>query len=574
MCFFSSIICVCLLGQESIPVTIIGDVYVGDMGIMKSAGPMHLKANAEVNGKVARIANYGNLKLGSAIFYTNDFTDGLLMNQTSDYGSYIVTADEVLVRKSFVNSNYWYMTSFPFDVDVATGIKYNGINLTYQNHYWIQYYDPEKRADRGINDEENWITYGYNGVPEVTTLMKGTAYRIAVLLTKLPGITTLPTDTIGAYAGRFNVDFFAKSPADIEYLFEPQAKGCDLTFARSFGKFLTTNSEGWNAIGGLNSTNFLISASPGNTTMQYNDPSVNKTIYYRVFDDPYWNELDPTAETGTLRPYGVIFLKTDSETELSRLAGGGFIFLDGITLNSSSPIFRSSNDASINVLRLELTDAENSSNLSRIYFKFNDGFNRLYYSTEDGIRLETGNEDRPEDRPNRPIVWSLAKNEKESDIVLFSNCLPLGDNEIPLGAYVPAAGEYIISLKDISNEAIKKVVLWDKETDSKVDLLKQNYTFNANNTFNRNDRFVVFFSDVITAIDPFLQEASIYAYADNNILTVRNLLQGDKVQVLDLTGLTIASGVASGDVFSVSLNKKGVYIVNAKEGKILKVFNK
>jgi hypothetical protein len=55
-----------------------------------------------------------------------------------------------------------------------------------------------------------------------------------------------------------------------------------------------------------------------------------------------------------------------------------------------------------------------------------------------------------------------------------------------------------------------------------------------------------------------------------------NLNTGDKVQILDLTGRIIASGVATSNTYSSQANQKGVYIVSVKGVKTatLKVLNK
>ena len=562
--FLSSIVCIGLWGQQpKLPMTVIGDVHIADNGKMVSEGAVHLQA-LDLN-RVGRVANYGDLEMDTIIFYSNDLNDGLLMNQTPGD----VTASQVAARKTFIRSNVWYMMAFPFEVNLSGGIKnpINGATLTRGTHFEVQAYNPLKRATRGLNDELNWETYPADSV----TLHKGEAYRIAVKLTTLIDGSVI-TDTIGAYLGRFSLDFYAKTANDIEFLFEPQAKGFNLTYASDpFSIFGPGGSDGWNAIGGLNSTNFFISNSTVNYIVDPDDPIAKKIVYYWSYG-PMWEEIwlqSPVDNSGTLRPYAPIFLKTNIKTRLDRSAGGGFAYLNGITLESTAPVFRASQRINSNVLGLWLTNKKDDSKRSRIFFDFTDNASRFFSGSKDGVRQDTWSDEVP-------IVWSLTQSETRQMVPLFVKGIPYSANEVSLGVNIPATGEYVFSLEEFMNDAmVTTAVLWDKVTNSKTDLLKQDYSFQVTGSLNKEDRFVIIFGDVITSIDPSLRTSSVYAYTDNNILTVKNLLQGDKIQVYDLAGRIIASGIASGDSFSATLNQKGVYIVNARGGeKILKVVNK
>lgn len=566
--FMSSIVGMCLWGQQqTLPMTVVGDVYVGETGIITSKGPVHLKTD----GAGARVDNYGRVNMmDSVIFYTNDEKEGLLRNEATGQK---VTAIKVAVRKAFVKSNAWYMLSFPFDVDLGSGVinPLNGQRLVKSTDFEVQYYNAQYRADTGTADDKSWQTY------TGTTLKKGLAYRVAVKLTRLVNYQTA-ADTVGAYAGRFKVDFLANTPSDIEYLFAKQEKGYDLTYAT--GNFVDEIPYGWNAVGGLNSTNFLISGA----TIDYTGTS--KMVYYRTPGDDKWYSIsltDPNAK-GTLRPYGVLFLKTNKTMTLTRAGNGGFGFLsgapttssDGISIESTSPIFRSSQSGDYEMLKLTLANANDATNkkFSHIYFNLDDSYSNYYLSSEDGIIMDTNSSTVLQE----PVVWSIAKDAgNNTDYPLFSNSIPSGENEVPLGITIPVAGDYVFSLSEIF--AVKtpaNVILWDKITDTRTDLLKSDYTYHSNGTAGNaaeKNRFVITINKSFTGINQ-LSGADVYAYADNNVLTVKNLLAGDKVQVLDLTGRIIASGAASNNLFSTTLTQKGVYIVNVNGGKTLKVLNK
>jgi len=575
--FLLSIVAVNLWSQASkpLPMVIAGDVYINDNGTMLSEGPVHIKALPVDTGKVA---NYGKfLVADETIFlYSNDYSDGLLLNTGT------VTAKNVAVRKTFVNSNMWYMMSFPFDVDVTSGLAnaLNGNSLTRGVNFEVQEYDAKQRAnqgDRGTIESPTWKTLVGNG------MSKGKPCRVAVKLTTLVPNYQNPSDTAGI---SFSVDFYAANAQNISDLFALSSKTVGLTYTQADpdlrAQFLTHNSEGWNPVGGMNSTNFKMSKNVQDASLSSINCAVDG-IWAWIGNATDWVPIDLTDNNikGTLRPYGVIFVQTLTDDD----ATGGFTYLGGnggltrsnglaLDMGNSSYLFRSSNDVPpYDKVKLQLTNAKTNADDKAVpvYFKFNDDYSRYFKTSEDEYTILTSSSDKS-------VLWALAQEEgKTANNLLFIDALSYEPNEVALGVSVPAAGEYVFSLQSIyTKESIKSAVLWDKDKNLKTELLTDDYHFQAPGAFNTEDRFSIFFnsSDIVTSIDQ-AKSADIYAYTNNNVLTVKNLLSGDKVQVLDLTGRIIAAGVASGNTYTVDLNQKGVYIVNARSGeKILKVLNK
>jgi len=585
--FLSTVIGLTLFSQwtysQNVPMAVLGDVYIKDTGIMKSIGPVHLKVDSA--GRFARVDNYGTLDVStdSIIFYSNETIDGLLRNQAT---SNKVNATGAAVRKVFPKHYWWYELVFPFDVDLQSGVvnPLTGKPLAYYTDYYVQYYDAQMRANTGLNDENNWVSLpNYASLTaDQKVLHKGVGYRVAVRFNKLTpepfvsGSGTLETDTIGGYLGRFSVDFFAKNGTDITALFDNQVKGINLTYKTSLtGK--TDVSEGWNAIGGLNSTNYIVNEN----TVDYMIGGSPGVIYYKLngfYDSAnaystLWSELNPEDETGTLRPYALFFVKTAAETDTvfkpSANPHGGFAYLgnSALSLGTVSSVFRSASILSHDLLKLQLTNAKDDDYIAKTYFRISDNYSRAFKDSEgDAIVLNTQS-------TILPLLWSLAMDDNNVKNETFINSLPKGENEIPLGVNIPVAGDYVFSLKEITNETVKSALLRDNDTKIETELLKSDYSFHANGAISLEDRFVLILNKSMTSIDQIVQD-EIYAYAEHNILTVKNLNQDDKVQVMDLTGRIIASGIASGNTWSVTLNQKGVYIVNVRGGKNLKVLNK
>jgi len=550
----------------SVPMTIAGDVY--NIGEVKSEGAMHVKAVS--SDYVGRVANYGNLDLDSVIFYSDSLREGLLMNKNT-----VSTNGIVIVRKNFKN-DIFYMMAFPFDVVLASGIKnpLNGstpqIGGNVDDPMTIKYYDGQKRAEEGKNVDDIWV----NLPGTETELKKGTGYWIAVTPSLAAPGTYL---TEGA-----NMDFIAK---DTTGLFNTtDNKGVNLDYPHTSPPyFLDTNSDGWNARGGLHTCNYYIDAG----TVNY-----DRTVYFRDVDMT-WGEFEPNARTGTLRPYAVLFVKTDETSNLSfdlPSGLGGFQYLsgNGVSLDIADPsiVFRSAGDeithviANKNVtnkpvyrtsnaydfLELQLTDSKN--NVAYSYFKFNNSYSKIFKSSEDDIKLQTTH-------PVKPVVWSLAQNENDVKQILFVDCLPFGKNEVTLGYSVVNNDNYVFSMREITNETISNAVLYDKVANKYTDLLKNDYSFSSGSVTNNEDRFLITFNDnSFTSIEPSPATSGIYAYVEDNVLNVKNLVSGDKIQVIDLTGRIIASDTVSGNTFSTTLKQKGVYIISVKGEKTLKILNK
>ena len=604
--FLSSVVGIVLYAQN-VPVTVCGDVY--NAGILQSEGPVHVKAISP--DKLGRIDNYGNLVLKDAIvFYTNDSIDGLLRNghKDSDVGS--VIADEgVAVRKNIRMNNAWHTMSLPFDVDLDGGVinPLTGEALVRGTDFEVQFYDAALRAKSGKSGAQNWILVPYSASsPEAdqyepycktpNMMRKGLGYRFVVKFSKLePG---------ESYAGKnYDVEFVAAKAGDVVGLFSKDDKGVDLVYNAPPPYYFPVdpdpaldhdalNSSGWNIVGGLNSDEFglLSDPIPNTRTIEY-----THAIYVVENDDDDWTEYDPEDGNGVLRPYGTVFLKVkepvaDTDLQFRRslargnVAPSGYVgyggmayYYHGNTLGEdvASPVFfrSSQKSAGHDVFKLNIADANNSLKSKPIYFKFNNEYSNLYKESEDDITWSIAKSN------NRIGAWSLAKMDGINfDNRLFINSLPYENQEIPLGINIPTAGEYIFSLQHLlvgDEGEIESVILWDKGTDIKIELLQSDYRLQANSDFKTEDRFVIFFnSSDVTALDKMPDASEPYAYTENGILTVKNLLRGDEVRVLDLTGRTVALGVAPGNMFTSPLNQKGIYIINVRGGKTMKVLNK
>ena len=534
------------LWGQTYPTAVYGNVYIATNGAMRVDGALHLKAPA--NDSVAKVANWGALRMDTVIFYTNDTIEGLLMNRDT----VLAPTNKVIVRKTFTKNNVWYRMTLPFQVDPnpgSGGVKnaLTGAALTKGTDFQVQYYDSKLRSYYGKNDEMIWADFAAGG-----KMKRGYTHRVAVKWTA-PATSSV-------------VDFISETTDENIHLFGFRTKGSDLAHREAVPFENPVNSEGWNAIGGLNSTNYIINS----TNIIYDG-----SIYYWNEGAAVWTPMLSTAKTGTLRPYGVMYVQvSDSISGVYKPAvpptdpTGGFIFKNtGLTFDrTSTPVIRSSENLPYDLIELQLANP-GCDYTPEIYFRFSNEYSKTFVKAEDHIVLDT--------RHDRvPLLWSLAKYPTgEANNELFVNSLPYGENEVPLGINAPLASEYIFSLRELTNTGIESVILLDKATGEETELRESDYCFRSGGGINTEERFVLFFNRASTAMDP-ASTPEIYAYAENNLLTVKNLAAGDPVQVVDLTGRTIASGIATGDTFTATVGGRGVYIVKARDGRTMKVLNK
>ncbi|MDR2056684.1 MAG: T9SS type A sorting domain-containing protein [Dysgonamonadaceae bacterium] len=531
------------LGQTPSPMTVVGDMYI--KGSMVTKGAVHVKT-ANPDSLRGIIDNHGTLKLDAGIIlYSNDTIDGLLRNEGT------VNTNKVTIRKTFAKSaGYYYTFSFPFNVGLDGGSITNNTwdsNITKPNSnnavaqlwtdYYAAYYSGERRAKVTGDPNGNWV---YLNEDSLTYLTKGEGFRIATVSENVLDFNltkSVAIDSLFSYSDK---------PKQLIYWNDPQTRFAD-----------NTPSEGWNLLGGLNTTSFLLK----NTNIAYSESeSEPNLLYFWNNKDAEWEELYYEQEEAVLSPYVTFYLQTNKDRN--------FIFKKGgLITRKADPIgFRSAEVATKDVLRLTVSKAVNPQLSDRFYVELRDDYDTEFKLGEDGLKMlnEGG---------SKPQIFSWYQNETTYNLAL--NRIPSKNQEIKLGLYVPEAGEYIFSLDNIQNRVIEKAILKDQGTEV-ADLITGS-TYKCYVGENNLDRFVLEFSTNIVPIEDIVVKGQdIFAYSNNNILTVKNLQEGDQIKVLDLSGRVVASGIASGDEYSVALAQKGIYLVNVKSDKIvvLKVLNK
>jgi hypothetical protein len=559
--------CVSLIGQETtVPMVVAGKMHIS--GPVYSKGAVHVYANTGATVDTGKIdidnSTTAVLATDTIILYSNNKSDGLLRNLNTSSGGVKGTATDatapkkVVIRKNITHDNYTVI-SFPFGVQKVIGPL--GVVLTPKeatnttdndNRYWAWEMDKKNRADwYKENDTGSWMDIGDTG------LKKGTGYMFW-----------------SSDAG--DVDFVTENTTDIGNLFSKSDDNKKLKVSVYKTKHYYGDSSrdalgsGWAYIGGLNTATFNLNSTNisdyGGATVAIREKYTS--LANNTDNSQNFKQVFLVAESLELAPYVPFYVQYDLKDDVfahGAEADSTFGFKNaGLLFNSAQ--YRSSREGASSIkdmLFFKLSSGKNNF-YDRFYLCFSDDYTESFRASEDAVKLSTSSQ-------GSPLVWSLL-----DDNGLFVNGLPMKDGrEIRIGYSAPEAGDYTISMDALRYEDIRTAILFDNFTNEKIDMLQEpSYTFNTGVGVNEG-RFILYINGSFTGA-PAIEGGLVYAFVKDNILTVKNLSEGDRVQVLDLSGRTVVSGRASGKEYSTALSQKGVYVVNVKGGKtsVLKVLNK
>jgi len=539
--------------SSGVPMVVAGKMHIS--GPVYSSGAVHVFAKTATTVDTGRIdidnTTGALLYADSIILYSNDTSDGLIKNlNTTTANGAVQGISTVIVRKTFAAGKHTYF-SLPF----ATKTLYKGNTSqsvgTGGRNFAAWKFNAQVRSQYlgFTNPSLVWTEIDY-----AAGFAKGMGYQFYHVLG-------------GA------VDFVTTVAADIRNMFASSDKSVTYTMYRTTGPnvYQEPMDAGWAFIGGVNASTFSFKqANVGGYD--------GGTIYYRnttnsqsTNDQRYgaYNEFvlgsDDDSEIANVGPYTPFYIQgnmsaTGASDRTFTFNSSGLV-LDNVTFRSSNEEANAIKDK----LYFALTSDKNNA-YDRFYLNFAGNNTESYVAIEDAMKMSTNFVDRP-------AVWSI---QDMTNIGLVVNGLPMKDDrEVRMGFSVPESGDYTISLNPMRQQDIRNVILADKVTGKKVDLLQIPYSFHTGTVQGETGRFSIYINSSYTPI-PAIESNGLYAYVKDNLLTVKNLSEGDRVHILDLAGRIVASGKVSGNEFSVALRQKGVYVVNVsgEKSSVLKVLNK
>ena len=540
---FSFLINAMPTAPESISMSVADSMLIS--GPMRSDGAIHVFADA---GRIDIDSAGTNtvLMTDTIILYSNNTSDGLLRNLKKAGGVKGIGTNQpkkVIIRKYFDEGVYTYF-SLPIPVTSSNvQMGSTATTLVGGTNYWVYAFDAQRTSD--TIQLSAWKELNYpNG------FKKGIGYLVWYENAGTGG----------------NVDFSTTIANDIDTLFSSTYDKSNVfpVYSNTSGQFINPEvGDGWAFLGGLNSTTYTFNR---NTITGYTG-----TIWYRDATDSRaagsignvgFRQISLAGnDSVNLPPYTPFYVQEASSTPIGIFTSTP----SGLSIESAQYRSMSDNNPIKDQLYFILSsDKDHSYDWS--YLNFADNYVETYQGVEDALKMTTF-------YTTSPAIWSI---QDMTNTPLFVNGLPMKDErEVRIGFSVPKSGNYRFTATALRQQDAKNVILVDNVTGEKVDLLQKPYSFSTEAVTGNSDRFLLFVNSSYTGT-PLIKSSEPYAYAKDNLLTVKNLSEGNIVQVLDLTGCMVASGKVSGKEFSAALNQKGVYVVTVKGEKtiVLKVLNK
>ena len=500
------------MAQE--PVNVVGNMRIADGATMVSKGEMRIGIST-ANG---HITNEGTLKLPKGItFVSDDVTDGTLLNNgTVDFTG--ASQSEVKVIKSFGSSALFYTVSFPFDVKVSEIVGDGGL-YELEVDYYLGYYDSQSRANDGFigTQDRNWKWIVPADVDYV--LEKNKAYMV---YTNSPMRLVFPAHTSTSLAS----------------IYASKDKTVPLTYYKPIDSPAPPSQWGWNFIGNLNTTNFLM----GSDHLKDGSDDYYETSIYKLGLDGQWTFIDPVDNNTTMAPYAGAFTQTPFETNLTFLSTGRH--------QSAAYQFRSEEAKPFysNYLKLSLANENDSQFSDWLQVIVEDRYEKEFEIGKDAVKMFSFSKTIPD-------FYTMTIDETS----LVSHKTDFSENEISLGLNVKEDGNYSIELEKLTGFEDRNILLVDKKENKVVDLSTGFYSFYAQ-IGNDKDRFALRFTTDFTSIDT--PASSIVVYTENSDVIIDNISIGDNIEIYNVSGVLLKNGVATSEKVSYTLPEKGVYIVN------------
>ena len=405
----------------------------------------------------------------------------------------------------------WYWISLPFDVKVSD-IVTTGENKDYKDLVFTEY-NAQTRADGG-NGWINWKTAGYTIEKQTLTANKG--YVIG------------PKTKSGETYKAITVTFPSASATN------------DVTASAKASATRTGDgkNDNWNIIGtGL----YHPTTKLGNINYIAIPDNVGDYKYYYVGEASGFFQ---TPLNHTFKPFEAFFVQYGGEYSATAEATKSAAEL--------APVARAKAQEQEQIYLINMNEA-------RTVVILNAEGSEGYTAGEDFLEMNG---------KGINLIYSFDGND-----ALAFNHRPIEAQSIALGGYVATAGEQTISLNAYNANA-EAVTLIDNLTGETVDLLVDNYTFNAE-VGSLDGRFTVVFAAQKagdTTVDCYNSVANqVIAYGTADHCTVSGLTAGEAIVVYNTMRQLVFATIADSETITLPSLTTGNYLIlhNGTTNKVL-----
>lgn len=478
------------------------------------------------------------------MFATNDSVSYAVINNSNDAAAAISVKEVSHVKR--IDGRYWYPFSLPYDCNIADIDQLNGQPLgVYGTDWGIKYYDGQRRQSEG-NSTTHYgeVSKYWTMMPEDGQLKAYTGYIIGLFVPAadepLMKSVNFPPATESAYTENADSKTTHITNWSDNLSAKPRHHGWNFVGSPYISLF------GSNNLGeGLNSTWVQMGWTDALGNQQDKDH-----IYVSTPDGGNSNTYTQALASGvTILPFSAYFVQAIDPTngqsntlELTYSKSQG-------RLPTSAPARTAKTDALI-LTELDITNGALGDNtgvlVSNVYsaeYEIGDDLTKMYAAAQ------------------KPQLYTI---DAHNDKMAYQALPDVLAHAIPLGIYVPQAGDYTLSLNRYVSrlEAAEAVYLLHNGA-VVANLLLSDYTVSASakGTISGYSLDIRRAPEVVTDIVPAAGDAP-YIIARDGVLAIANLPADAIVQVYDVLGhQLLRADTPASATLQVPVPQTGVYTV-------------
>lgn len=477
------------------------------------------------------------------MFATNDSVSYAVINNSNDAAAAISVKEVSHVKR--IDGRYWYPFSLPYDCNIADIDQLNGQPLgVYGTDWGIKYYDGQRRqSDGNSTTHYGEVSKYWTMMPENGQLKAYTGYIIGLFVPAadepLMKSVNFPPATESAYTENasskttpitnWSVNLSAKSRHHgWNFVGSPYIS---LFGSNNLGEGLNSTwvQMGWtDALGNQQDKDHIYVSTPdgGNSNTYTQALASGVTIY--PFSAYFVQAIDPTNGQSPLK---LTYSKSQRR------------------LPTSAPARTAKTDALI-LTELDITNGALGDNagvlVSNVYsaeYEIGDDLTKMYAAAQ------------------KPQLYTI---DAHNDKMAYQALPDVLAHAIPLGIYVPQAGDYTLSLNRYVSrlEAAEAVYLLHNGA-VVANLLLSDYTVSASakGTISGYSLDIRRAPEVVTDIVPAAGDAP-YIIARDGVLAIANLPADAVVQVYDVLGhQLLRADTPATAMLQVPVAQTGVYTV-------------
>lgn len=478
------------------------------------------------------------------MFATNDNVSYAVINNSNDAAAAISVKEVSHIKR--IDGRYWYPFSLPYDCNIADIVQLNGQPLgVYGTDWGIKYYNGyERQKDGNSTTHYGEVSKYWKMMTENGQLKAYTGYIIGLFVPAadepLMKSVNFPPATESAYTENADSKTTPITNWSVNLSAKPRHHGWNFVGSPYISLFGSNN----NTLGeGLYNTQVQMGCTDALGNQRGKD-----NIYVSIPDGGNTNTYTQALASGvTIYPFSAYFVQAIDPTNnqsntlsLTYSKANRHLLASPARVQNASPLILAELDIRCGALH-DNTGVLVSDDYS-VDYEIGDDLYKMYAAAA------------------KPQLYTT---DAGSEKMAYQALPDPAAHAVPLGIYLPAAGDYTLSLNRYVSrlEAAEAVYLLH---DGKVvaDLLQTDYTLTAaaRGTLSGYTLDIRRAPKMPTDILPAAGDAP-YLIARDGVLTVANLPAGAMVQVYDVLGRVLLRTTATEQSLSVPAAQTGVYTV-------------